>query len=1268
MLNNIFRALVVSFVLCTASMYATGQQIEYKEALALVANNASRLNISATDVEQSIVSNAFFDQASKTVLVYLQQSYLGIPVYNQIQVLAFKNEKVVSTSGGRLFGMDVMTKMKRLDLTVSPEEAFRKAALSVQLTALASSGVKLSEAERKSKYDIEYKAPSLLRENVKSELVWFPTSEGKVVLAWQVRIVPKNTSDYWLIMVNAQNASIEDKVNLTVSCNWEKPAHPLPTAMLAGRILQNRNDQPRQMFAVNSANYRVIPFPAESMNHTGGVPVIVHNPWENAGAGNPATTLNWHNDGTAEYAYSRGNNVWAREDTLGDNSVGASVASTSPLPDLNFDFAFNGNEQPTDGDNQKFAITNLFYWNNIMHDVSYQYGFDEPAGNFQRNNLARGGLQNDAVVAEAQDGSSLNNANFAVGADGNAPRMQMYLWEANPYIKAHINSPSTLQGYVASVESALSDNNKLINTGPITADLVLYNDDAAATLHLACTPPVNAAALAGKIALIDRGSCDFVAKIKNAQNAGAVAVLVINNVADELSIMSGSDNSITIPALMIFQSDGAVLKSVLATTPIQLTLKSQYDLDGDFDNGIIAHEYTHGISNRLTGGAASPACLQNNEQMGEGWSDYFALMVTTDWSTATVADGSKPRPLGTYAYGEDPVLGGGIRTYPYSTDLAIDPWTYADLSAVTNGEEHTIGEVWASVLWDMTWNMIAMDGINTDIYKANAAGGNSASLKLVTLAMKLQPCSPGFLDGRDALLKADEILYKGKYRCAIWSAFTRRGMGTLARQGSAANSTDQVADFTLPAGATIHKSVDKVETPQFGELNYTFTIQAQCAGITNYKVVDTLQSNVTYISGGVYNAGNRTVTFNVPDLPPMGSAVFNLKVRVNNGSYFIPVTQLSETVNGNFVPLTLASTSDNAAVKWSGSTTNHSAPYSVKSASTSLATEQILTSLIPYTITGHTQLSFWHMYNTQPGKDGGVVELSGDGGNTWFDARPYIAMNGYNTTINTVSSLSAKQAYSGISGGFINTVINLSAFQNQAMMFRFRYVTDNAGSSTGWYIDDITLRRLPGAYNVAAVVNNTGVIAGLSDTVTAISSVVLPLSWGEFTAEKEGSTAILNWSTLQEINADEFVIERSNDGTHFSVIGKLSAMSNTTQSTAYHFTDKTPATGLNVYRILQTDKDGRSAYSPVRSLNFEEPASAVIIAPNPFWQDITVRVTGNNTPVTIKLMNSTGQLIKSLVLKKEVISINANNLPAGVYYIQVTGGNINTMKKVVRKK
>src|SRR5262249_45037470 len=69
---------------------------------------------------------------------------------------------------------------------------------------------------------------------------------------------------------------------------------------------------------------------------------------------------------------------------------------------------------------------NLFYVNNLLHDVHYHYGFTEAAGNFQFNNYGRGGLGNDAVQADAQDGGGTNNAHFATPPDGQAPRTQTY--------------------------------------------------------------------------------------------------------------------------------------------------------------------------------------------------------------------------------------------------------------------------------------------------------------------------------------------------------------------------------------------------------------------------------------------------------------------------------------------------------------------------------------------------------------------------------------------------------------------------------------------------------------------------------------------------------------------------------------------------------------------------------------------------------------------------------------------------------------------------
>ena len=93
--------------------------------------------------------------------------------------------------------------------------------------------------------------------------------------------------------------------------------------------------------------------------------------------------------------------------------------------------------------------------------------------------------------------------------------------------------------------------------------------------------------------------------------------------------------------------------------------------DGDFDNGIIAHEYGHGISIRIAGGPSTSSCLSNAEQMGEGWSDWFGLMLTMEPGD----QGSDVRGIGTYSLGQA-TTGGGIRPAPYSTDFGVNSYTY----------------------------------------------------------------------------------------------------------------------------------------------------------------------------------------------------------------------------------------------------------------------------------------------------------------------------------------------------------------------------------------------------------------------------------------------------------------------------------------------------------------------------------------------------------------------------------------------------------------
>ena len=422
----------------------------------------------------------------------------------------------------------------------------------------------------------------------------------------------------------------------------------------------------------------------------------------------------------------------------------------------------------------------------------YYYGFTEAAGNFQENNYGNGGIGADYVRAEAQDGSGTNNANFATPADGSRPRMQMYVWDAAAAEILTINTPPGLAGSYSAVPAAFGG---AVPSTPLTADLVVA-EDGTGDVNDICEAITNAGAISGNIAVIRRGGCNFTDKVLRAQNAGALAVIMVNNVAGNPITMGGTNGSITIPAVMVSQSDGNdIISAIQGGATVNGTLEDQpaYQIDGDFDNGIIAHEYGHGISNRLTNGPSSVNCLGNAEQMGEGWSDYIGLMMTIEpgYSREDI------RGIGTFALGQS-TTGDGIRPAPYSTDTAINNYTYGNSNSGVS-QPHGIGFVWATILWEMTWDLIDKYGFDNDFYQGT--GGNNIAMALVTEGMKLQPCSPGFVDGRDAILAADQALYDGANKCLLWKAFARRGLGASASQGSSNNRSDQTEAFDLP-GAT----------------------------------------------------------------------------------------------------------------------------------------------------------------------------------------------------------------------------------------------------------------------------------------------------------------------------------------------------------------------------------------------------------------------------------------------------------------------------------
>jgi hypothetical protein len=789
------------------------QELTTSNAVKLIQSNAYSIGLSKTELKNMRISAAYVDKVSGASLVYVQQTYKGTDVFNAVQTYAFKNGKLISATGRPLAEIADMVNSKDGKASVTPANAVRAAAAHLKLFVAASFADAKQIAGLK---EFDFGKLDVSSVNIKSKLIWLPDElTKKAVLTWQVEIQPKGTSDYWLVNVDALKGIVINKINLNIVCDWTHPKNGGKTGTYINTAdYTSLNNDDEKALLDNSAKYLVVPFPQE--NPVVAKPAIRKNPWELAGAGNGASTLHWNSDGTTDFDSTRGNNVLAQEDVNGNNGLGNGAHSKTAFPDLSFTYTPKFGQAPTVAVNQRFAITNLFYWNNIMHDISYQYGFDEVSGNFQANNLGRGGAGNDFVFADAQDGSSNNNANFSTPVDGNNPRMQMFLFDAVP--KFTVNKPVSYKGFKSSTESDLSNNNKIADVGPVTKKVVLYNDNVSGTLHEACAAPANPGAVAGKIVLIDRGTCAFVDKVKNAQNAGAIGVIVADNVAGEYPfIMGGSDNTITIPAFMVSLETGDSIKQFLHDGEIvNVTMKKGVQLDGDADAGVISHEYTHGISNRLTGGPNNVTCLQNKEEMGEGWSDYMALMVTTNWKKATVNDGPNARPIGTYVLGQGPD-GPGIRYYPYSTDISVNPWTYDSLASskrFSNNiflyDPHAVGEVWCNMLWVMTWNLIQNKGIATNIYNSSAVHGNTIALKLMIEGLKLQKCSPGFVDGRDGILKADTVLFGGQYSPIIWQSFASRGLGYNASQGTTGNIKDGIADYSLPPGL-IKKDADVQE-------------------------------------------------------------------------------------------------------------------------------------------------------------------------------------------------------------------------------------------------------------------------------------------------------------------------------------------------------------------------------------------------------------------------------------------------------------------------
>lgn len=756
---------------------AQGGAIE--TAQRFIEQNRQALGLTGSDTRDIVVTSALRDSHNGLTHVYFQQRYRGIEVFNAVLNISVKADGTVLTAGNR-FVPNLAAAAGGQQPTRSAVEAAGHAAGHLGLRP--TEPFQILASLRGTAEVTRLSTAGIAEKPIEVGLTWVPTGNGRVRLAWKVAIDVVAGDHWWQALVDAETGESLGVVDLVVSDNVDAivAATARPAAETAGTGSTLAAFNP-----TDGAVYNVFPLPFESPSD--GPRSLVTN------AADPLSSpFGWHDtDGApgAEFTRTQGNNVHAYTDVDANN-----VADPGSDPDggalLTFDFPLDLSQNPEAY--RPAAVTNLFYWNNIMHDVTYRYGFTEAAGNFQVDNYGNGGLGNDYVRAEAQDGSGTNNANFGTPVDGNRPRMQMFVWTHPLPNIVTIDAPSSGAGNYAASGAAFGPT--VAETGPLNGSIVLVNDGAGLSNSDGCEPFVGF--VAGSIALLDRGNCTFVVKAGHAQAAGAIAVLAANNAPGGPITMGGTDATIVIPSVMVGLDDGNVIKAGLpATGTLRANALTSINRDSDLDAGVIAHEYGHGISNRLTGGPAIVSCLNNAEQMGEGWSDWFAMALTTRPSDVPTT----ARGVGSYVNFEPPD-GAGIRPTPYSTDMAVNPATYTSVADTANiSQPHGIGYVWNTMLWEMYWNLVDRHGYNADIYGAWSTGGNNMAMQLVMDGLKLQACLPGFVDGRNAILMADAALTGGANQCEIWRGFAKRGLGFSANQGLSTSRVDGVEAFDLPA-------------------------------------------------------------------------------------------------------------------------------------------------------------------------------------------------------------------------------------------------------------------------------------------------------------------------------------------------------------------------------------------------------------------------------------------------------------------------------------
>ncbi|KAF2225331.1 metalloprotease/fungalysin metallopeptidase, partial [Elsinoe ampelina] len=313
--------------------------------------------------------------------VYFRQQINDVDLDNADVNVNIARDGTVFSFGSSVYTGEVPSEAPNVDSLIRPGQALERVRSTFDLPGgLSNVPLNPDGAGR-------FKAgePAGLEQPSKIELVYYRPTPDTVVPAWRVET---DTGDAWLTSYIQADGDVDNILSVS-----DYTSH---------------------------STFSVFPWPAVGPLDSNITTVA-----------NPENVLfspfGWFTQNGTDYTDTRGNNALAQLNRDGTADI---ENEGRPQGGVNRAFFFPidlARQDPLDY--QDFSTAQLFYTANIVHEVFYSLGFTELAGNFQENNFGRGGSGGDAVILNSQDGSGLNNANFATPPDGARGRMRMYIWD-----------------------------------------------------------------------------------------------------------------------------------------------------------------------------------------------------------------------------------------------------------------------------------------------------------------------------------------------------------------------------------------------------------------------------------------------------------------------------------------------------------------------------------------------------------------------------------------------------------------------------------------------------------------------------------------------------------------------------------------------------------------------------------------------------------------------------------------------------------------------